>query len=178
MDQILYQYKLNLTTWMYLSSLLTIAIYFKFSRLWSLRNLDLLGLIALAPGLLLVGLGGHASQVGYIWLFGTGLFFLVRLLMDPMMVRRPLLEPNLSAGGLAFITVSLLVFLMVNVLTKDPTDSDLDGPRQLRDLLARKEANTEDRTWLNWGRVIPGFICLPAFRCDRWCRPTLTFPKS
>ncbi len=33
------------------------------------------------------------------------------------MVRRPLLEPNLSAGGLAFLGLALFVFLMTNVLT-------------------------------------------------------------
>ena len=49
MEHILYGYELNATTWVYLSSLLTIAIYFKFSRLWSIRNFDLLVLIAQAP---------------------------------------------------------------------------------------------------------------------------------
>ena len=50
MSEILLNYqRVDPTTWIYLSSLLTIAIYFKFSRLWSLRNLDLIGLIALAP---------------------------------------------------------------------------------------------------------------------------------
>ena len=34
----------------YVSSLLMIGLFFKFSRLWSLRNLDLLLLIAFAPG--------------------------------------------------------------------------------------------------------------------------------
>ena len=158
MKEFLYGYELNLTTWMYLSSLLTIAIYFKFSRLWSLRNLDLLGLIALAPGLLLVGLDDIEKQhIGYIWLLATGVFFLVRLLMDPMMVRRPLLEPNLSPGGLAFLTVSLLIFLLVNVLTKDPQDSDLAGPRRLRDLLERKETTAEDATAAKLG---PGYAPL------------------
>jgi hypothetical protein len=143
---------------MYLSSLLTIAIYFKFSRLWSLRNLDLLGLIALAPGLLLVGLHDVEKQhIGYIWLLAMGVFFLVRLLMDPMMVRRPLLEPNLSPGGLAFLTSSLLVFLLVNVLTKDPQSSDLAGPRHLRDLLERKETAAEDE---NTTKLGPGYALL------------------
>ena len=167
MDQILYQYQLNLTTWMYLSSLLTIAIYFKFSRLWSLRNLDLLGLVALAPGLLMVGLKGPAHQIGYIWLFGTGLFFLVRLLLDPMLVRRPLLEPNLSAGGLTFIAVSLLVFLLVNVLTKDPQESDLDGPRRLRALLDRRELRPATTVWRTWAPAIRRCICCPVFRSRR-----------
>ena len=46
------------TTWVHLSSLLTIAIFFKFSRLWSVRNLDLIALILVAPGLV-------AAQYGH-----------------------------------------------------------------------------------------------------------------
>jgi hypothetical protein len=57
MSEILFEYhKVNPTTWVYLSSLLTIGLYFKFSRVLSVRNLDLLGLIMLAPGLLVVEL--------------------------------------------------------------------------------------------------------------------------
>ena len=56
-------------------------------------------------------------QAGYVWLFAVGGFFLIRLLLDPVMVRRPLLEPNLSASGLTFTGISLLVFLMANVIT-------------------------------------------------------------
>ncbi len=50
MSEILFQYhKVNPTTWVYLSSLLIIGLFFKFSRLLSVRNLDLIGLILLAP---------------------------------------------------------------------------------------------------------------------------------
>ena len=60
MHHLLYDYRqLHPTTWVYLSSLMTIAIYFKFGRFWSVRNLDLLGLIALSPGFLLVA--GHVE---------------------------------------------------------------------------------------------------------------------
>jgi hypothetical protein len=117
------------TTWIHLSSLLTIAVFFKFSRLWSIRNLDLICLIAIAPGLLAVqyGHGIHnvaIEQAGYIWVFAGTLVFLIRMLIDPMMVRRPLLEPNLSAGGLTFLGIALFVFLMANVLTgKSAPDS-------------------------------------------------------
>jgi len=156
MDQILYHYKpVDPTTWVYLSSLLTIAIYFKFSRVWSVRNLDLLGLVALAPGLLMVQQGGTAGQVGYAWLFATSGFFLLRLLVDPMMVRRPLLEPNLSSGGLTFATVSLLVFLMVNAMTKEITDKDLDGPRRLDELLSRTETPEADASLATHGPAYP-----------------------
>ena len=59
MSEILVDYhRIHLTTWGYLSSLLLIGLFFKFNRFWSVRNLDLVFLILLAPGLLLV-------QVGY-----------------------------------------------------------------------------------------------------------------
>jgi hypothetical protein len=125
-DILLYYERVNPTTWVYLSSLLIIALFFKFNRLWSVRNLDLVGLILLAPGLLFVIYGQErgseaAQQTGYIWLFTVGGFFLIRMLLDPMMVRRPLLEPNLSVGGLTFLGISLLVFLMANVVTDNPS---------------------------------------------------------
>ena len=117
------------TTWVHLSSLLTIAIFFKFSRLWSIRNLDLIALILVAPGLLAAQYGHviHSvptEQAGYLWLFAATLWFLVRTLLDPMMVRRPLLEPNLSVGGLAFLGIALFVFLMANVLTGLPAPEE------------------------------------------------------
>lgn len=222
MSEILFQYhKVNPTTWVYLSSLLMIGLYFKFGRFWSVRNLDLVLLILLAPGLLMAQYGGEArvkavrlawleaqearrakaealgaipevpsanlpgagpplpgapsgltisetpavaaaaprdagvagaapespagagsqagagagggmtpamllqrgqeiERLGYYWLFAIGGLLLVRLLLDPTMVRRPLLEPNLTAGGLTFAGVSLFVFLMANVITSKP----------------------------------------------------------
>src|SRR4029079_9271024 len=104
MSDILFHYhKVNPTTWVYLSSLLTIGLFFKFSRFWSIRNLDLMGLILFAPGLLLVEEGLQTKSLslqhaGYVWLFTISGLFVIRLLVDPMMVRRPLLEPNLSVG--------------------------------------------------------------------------------
>lgn len=122
MNEILFQYhRVHPTSWVYLSSLLTIGLFFKFSRVWSVRNLDLAFLILLAPGLIAVEYGREApsptvEQVGYIWLFATTGIFLLRMLLDPLMVRRPLLEPNLSAGGMTFIGTALLIFLMANVV--------------------------------------------------------------
>jgi hypothetical protein len=160
MKGILFQYELEPTTWVYISSLMTIGIYFKFRRFWSLRNLDLIALIVFSPGLVLVyqgvrrqldvhgrfaqewlpavflepeqtwewleqlgaaqGWGQWLEQFGYIWLFSVGGFFLIRLLLDAIVVRRPLLEPNLSASGLTFTGVALLVFLTSNVLNPNP----------------------------------------------------------
>ena len=143
MQEILFGYKLSPTTWAYISALMMIGTYFKFHRFWSVRNLDLVGLMAFSPALLLLYYGllkqGEAPdraevliQAGYVWLFVVSGFFLIRTLMDPVMVRRPLLEPNLSASGLTFTGVSLLIFLMANVITSPP--------ERLERMLARQEA--------------------------------------
>lgn len=126
-------HKVHPTTWMYLSSLLTIGLYFKFSRVWSVRNFDLLALILFAPGLLLVFSGRDQAMdarefAGYVWLFAIGAVFIFRLLADSTMVRRPLLEPNLSVGGTIFLGCSLLLFLMANVLNSDRAELDVPPP--------------------------------------------------
>src|ERR1051325_2810495 len=146
MSEILFHYqKINPATWVYLSSLLMIGLFFQFNRFWSVRNLDLVLLILLAPGLLMVNqareetaasasqhhlaaapaseadatpldeaaqrppatapsgvtklsLRDQVAYAGYLWLFAVSLIWLVRMLADPTMVRRPLLEPNASKG--------------------------------------------------------------------------------
>jgi len=185
MSEILFQYyKIHPTTWVYVSSLLIIAVYFKFNRFWSVRNLDLVMLILLAPGMLMVNLtlpwrepaakatdataaspatppavstslatadagsdiaepaapapaavppspspetANYVAYIGYLWLFAISACWLIRLLLDPTMVRRPLLEPNLSNGGLVFLGCALFIFLMANVITSDLTPDDLRG---------------------------------------------------
>ncbi len=54
---------------------------------------------------------------------------MIRMLIDPALVRRPLLEPNLSIGGLSFIGSSLFLFLMSNVITSDPELSHQRGEK-------------------------------------------------
>ncbi|HUY35290.1 MAG TPA: hypothetical protein VMV69_21275 [Pirellulales bacterium] len=157
MEHILYGYELNATTWVYLSSLLTIAIYFKFSRLWSMRNFDLLVLIAQAPGLLMVVKEGEVAYWGYVWLFVAGGVLLLRMLFDAWMVRRPLLEPNLSAGGMTFIAASLAVFMMVNVLTNKVDPRDLEGPRELDKMLFGDDARPDNKVVARHG---PGYSLL------------------
>ena len=242
MSEFLFEYHpVHPTTWVYLSSLLMLGVFFKFSRFWSVRNIDLVLLILLAPGLLIVGLGqeragedqvkkeltelgavfvevveqvspagvadeptgeqrGEEEQpvedaesslplsagagavalaesneaetdpavsvapaavpvedgpldteaasgparlrgnavmlIGFIWLWVVLGLILTRLLLDSTMVRRPLLEPNLSTGGLAFLGCSLFVFLMANVINAPPTPDDLAGARSAGELLA------------------------------------------
>ncbi|HQU42009.1 MAG: hypothetical protein B7Z73_14315, partial [Planctomycetia bacterium 21-64-5] len=183
MDQFLKGYDLNLTTWVYLSSLLTIAIYFKFNRLWSMRNLDMLALVAMAPGLLLIDIGGkdHRDDLlnrGYIWLFVLSAWFLLRLLADSRMVRRPLLEPNLTPGGLTFIGVALLVFLFANVVTKSPSKSDLEGPRMLDAMLHRERAPDGDQALTRHGPGFPFLFLIPSITTKSISKVTPAVPEE
>lgn len=239
-ELLLYYRRPEPTTWVYMSSFLTIALFFAFHRFWSIRNLDILLLILLAPGLLMVHegrrrefrdleseaiaariqettspsvgqqssfvpadttedsdsitsallplsspslLGAGMLQVdaaeveavigdtkptapeasattevwddrkpsgeaatpepqnssqgytpqslqyyGFIVLFVVQFLILIRLLLDSLMNRRPLLHPNLTSGGLYFIGVSLFAFMMGNVVTSTPRMRVMQGP--------------------------------------------------
>lgn len=164
------------TTWVYMSSFLTIGLFFVFRRFWSIRNLDIALLILLAPGLLMVNEGyrrqtrldrelaqsiaarnamqpaasitadaqasaprtgaqaaAYDSAValrrgGFIWLFVIEMALLIRMLLDPLMVRRPLLDPNLTTGGLNFLGISLFIFMMANVIASTPEIQREQGP--------------------------------------------------
>ncbi len=252
MSEFLFQYeKVNPISWAYLSSLLMIALFFKFNRFWSVRNLDLILLILLAPGLLIVQAGrreyrqvrldkatltrahneasaalrqqdemaeiepatyvakvaqtetGATNPVppsplvavelpvptveettpevspraaadatppalletgstmqnlaeretaatsklwqGYAGLLAVCGLMLIRLLFDPTMVRRPLLEPNMSTGGLLFLASMLFMFLMANVITSDVTVKDVSGAQGAKAIIGRETRTDEER---------------------------------
>jgi hypothetical protein len=254
MNQFPFGYEpIALTTWGYLSSLLMLALFFKFNRFWTFRNFDLFLLILLAPGLLMVYYGaqgrmaaepltaaeaesqpgadetrrdpqrqpgstpdvdegdttGHKTdtetagtaraaaepaarageetppagapqsgtrlrgswrleRTGYLALFGAGLVWLVRLLADPLLRRKPMLEPNLSIGGLVFLGLSLMIFLFANVLTSPPVTRDVQGARSAVKLV--QGTGEEDQSQLR--RHGPGvllflFPIMPTFVSER-----------
>src|SRR5205823_8211447 len=87
----------NPTTWFYFSALLAVALFFKFSRLFSVRNLDVVAVYLPVPGFLL--LLAHAldpehadDSYGYLWLYCAAAYFLVRCLFDLALVTRPALQ--------------------------------------------------------------------------------------
>ena len=190
------------STWAYLSSLLMLALFFKFNRFWSFRNLDLMLLILLAPGLLMIHYGsslqadldraaidGNAivqqengqvnpeasaeenvesaessdqteseiddsgrkpltawqqlQRFGYIWLFAVGLVWMARLFYDPLLVRKPMLEPNLNVGGLVFLACSLAIFLFANVVMSEP--GNLSGAEGAMNLVKRNAQEAGDQ---------------------------------
>lgn len=211
MSEILFHYqKVEPTTWVYLSSLLTIALFFKFNRFWSVRNLDLVLLILLGPGLLMVnqawrlplkdawnmdaeteaeeaapaaadGVAAAApstseppasassanaersrstAYLGYLWLLSVSGLWLARLLLDPTMVRRPLLEPNLTNGGLIFLGCALFLFLMANVITSRPSSTDLKGAKGAQALLQMHDTTGERDRPEEYRRFGPGYYFL------------------
>ena len=195
------------TTWAYLSSFLMLALFFKFNRFWSFRNLDLVLIMLLAPGLLMIDAGqrqvanqkksaaeakqdsdgleasnlsqaesylGNASgqaepetgegslveepdlespgyrwqRLGYCWLFIIGGALAIRFLIDPNLLRRPFLEPNLSIGGLVFLGCALMAFLFANIIASQPTPDDLSAMQNAIKVLQREAAGENDTAQL------------------------------
>ncbi len=172
MSDILFQYhRVNPTTWFYFASLLTLALFFKFNRLWSIRNVDLLGLVLLAPGLLAVEYGGYKAniadqQLGFVWIFVVSALLLVRMLCDSMMVRRPMLEPNLTTGGLVFLGGALLVFLLANVITTRPQRDDMAGAAAA-DRIEARDATVDADQLARLGPGYPLLFVLPQISTQR-----------
>jgi hypothetical protein len=219
MSEILLHYqKIDPTTWVYVSSLLMFGLFFQFNRFWSVRNLDLVLLILLSPGLLMVNQSRESGQtawmrqkhlraalgiapesatvpadstsasptpegqisadtpsgqidqvdrkrlayVGYLWLFGVSLVWLIRMLVDPTMIRRPLLEPNATKGCLVFLGCSLFVFLMANVITSDPTPDDRQAVDAANSLLKGEDNSKKSDKPEQYARFGPGYYFLMA----------------
>jgi hypothetical protein len=97
-----------------------VALFFKFSRLLSIRNLDVISLFILVPGLLLL-MESRSSRLAYVWLLCGSGYLLARCLLDLALVRRPALSPNLNFGGLAWLAAALFVCL-VAVAVRRPVD--------------------------------------------------------
>lgn len=125
-------YEVNPPTWFYLSLLMVVGIFFKFRRVWSIRNLDLLVLSLLSPGLLLISYG--YCSVGYPCVLAVSFLLMFRMLCDPLMVRRPLLDVNLSRGGMVFSCVALTVFLIASTFLtnwRNPVTPQMANMQQL-----------------------------------------------
>ena len=105
-------------TWLFLSLLGCVTLFFKFSRFWSIRNLDLILMFAMVPGMMMI-VGNRPAQpfAAYILLFLASAAWLVRCLVDLGFSRRPLLEPNLNASGLLCLSVGVLGLLLVETVS-------------------------------------------------------------
>ena len=103
--------------WLLLALVSCLTCFFKFGRFWSFRNLDLLLLFALVPGMMvLVGQRAEASWIAFVWLWLGSALWLLRCLIDLGLSRRPLLEPNLNAAGLACLSIGILGLLIAETV--------------------------------------------------------------
>ena len=118
-----------------------LAIFFKFNRVWSVRNFDLIVVLLLTPGLLLVAMNEGTS--GYAWLFCIQALLVVRLILDVVMVRRPLLEPNLSSEGLSFACVFLVLFLIAALVVHRGERIDTVNTVRLEQILTARHIHDE-----------------------------------
>jgi hypothetical protein len=116
----------NATTWFYFSALLAVALFFKFTRLLSIRNWDVFTLFLPVPGLLLLDPRSDTQSWGYLWLLAASGYFLLRCLFDLTLVQRPALGPNLNLGGLMWLAGALFVSLIAVAAR----DGEPDSPSQ------------------------------------------------
>ena len=136
-------YDVNEVTWFYLSLPLIIAIFFRFTRVFSLRNLDLVLILLLSPVLLQAY---EQPAVGYLSLFALSGVLLIRLFCDGLLSRRPHLEQNLNVPGLAFLCASTFVFLSIAALRIDADEykPTVELVQQGEQLLNRENVDAEE----------------------------------
>ena len=121
----------NPTTWFYFSLILVVAMFFRFSRFFSLRNLDLVTLYGPMPGYLMLlenqGPSGTGTIVAFGWLVGWSLYFVLRCLLDLGLERRPPHVSNLNSSGLSWLSFALFVSLVGISMIPPPENSIAPG---------------------------------------------------
>jgi hypothetical protein len=86
--------------WMFGTLLLCVTLFFKFGRFWSIRNLDLLLVFALVPGMMiLLGNRLEAPWWAFFWLFLGSFLWLIRCLLDLGLARRALYRRDDHPAG-------------------------------------------------------------------------------
>jgi len=136
----------NAATWFYFSLFLTVALFFQFTRLLSVRNFDLLLLFLLVPGFLLLQesaslleSAGNANEtdaavlvaraareraLGYGWLLTASLYWFIRAIIDLALVRRPPVTANLNIQGLSWFGIALFLCLTMVAVRRTPDQTE------------------------------------------------------
>lgn len=163
MDVLLPSYHLNQATWFYLSFLLIVAIYFRFMRIFSLRNLDLGLLLAASPGLLFVDSPVESTQsLGHVWLFVVACVFLLRMFLDPILSRRPYLGQNLNTHGMGFLFFAVFAFLMTQAITRSLPTEAVETVKKADHLMTRTATDPEvpEEDFSTGGPAAPIFVVM------------------
>lgn len=143
MQSILHGYEVNHPTWFYLSLLLILAVYFRFGRFWSLRNLDLILMLSIAPALLYAQ---DSPANGSLCLLLVTLGLLGRTLFDACFTRRPKLPQNMTPAGMAFLCVSTMAFLGTKVLIEPPPANEIREVERAQHLVKRNDVSSPGKT--------------------------------
>ena len=144
MNTVLIGYDVSLSTWLYLSGMLIVAVYFRFSRVWSSRNLDLILLIAVSPGLLFVR-HDETRVTGFVWLLVAAGLFVIRAFFDPLLRWRPRFEQNMNPSGMLFLGCCAMLFLGVRAMMDDiPAETTLTFERA--EAVIERDASDQDAT--------------------------------
>jgi hypothetical protein len=130
-------FNLDGPTWFYLSLLLIVAVFFRFHRVWSLRNVDLGLLLVISPGLILID-GGRSPAAGEYLLVTISAVLLVRLLLDSLLTRRPHTTQNLNPAGLMFLCASTFLVLSLYALEEAGESTANSGSIQQADAMLNR----------------------------------------
>ena len=156
--------------WLFLSLLGCVMLFFKFSRFWSVRNLDLLLLFVLVPGMMLIALDqANPPWSAFIWLFvGAGLW-LARCMLDLGLSRRPMLEPNLNSSGLLCLSIGILGLLLAETVSLPVEDGAARNPAEPTGREDRVTASSAkaDSTAATVKQVIPDALLPPSLKQQR-----------
>ncbi|HRA90328.1 MAG TPA: hypothetical protein PK992_19720, partial [Planctomycetaceae bacterium] len=157
--------------WLVYASLLVIAVYFRFSRVLMIRNLDLILTLLIAAAVVVsshyrnvpwsVGAEGlvadrsfaHVNHPAYTWgtfalMAVTGLL-IVRLILDESLTRRPRLDQNLNQAGLTFLCIPAFAILAAGVFLKPAPVTNVKAIEHGRALLQRREVEVSKATGNN-----------------------------
>jgi hypothetical protein len=102
--------------WLCFSIPLIVTVFFRFGRVWSLRNFDLILLLGVSVGIALVRFLGTESPTAITVLLTSTGILLARLLADSFLVKRPRLETNLNPHALAFLGLAAAAVVTFGIL--------------------------------------------------------------
>jgi len=171
-DQFLFV-NVNSAQWLLYVSVLLAAVFFRFSRVLTVRNLDLVLLLVLSTALVIsasnrpedafVGPVAEAADLPagalaepatmspasplYRWssvlVLAISSIIVVRLMFDESLTRRPRLEQNMNQAGLTFLLVPAFSILMLGVFIKEPPRKNMAAVEAGVALLEQKESASE-----------------------------------
>lgn len=155
------------SVWFWFSLPLILTVFFRFNRIWSLRNLDLLLLTAVAIGVVLVRHDWLGETAAVAWQLTATSLLLCRLLYDGFVKRRPRIETNLSPPALVFLGAAGIA-LLVTSLAVTPAAAPSQrvvvlGEEVLSGHSPTPKAEDDDATAAT-SRLTPSLVAAPAVK--------------